>query len=109
MRVLLDECIDRRLAQELTGHSVRTVPQAGWAGVKNVKLLALAQDEFDVFITVDRNLAYQQDLSRFRIAVVVLHAVSNQIEDLLPLLPSILSALSRSKPGRVIDVGELRK
>lgn len=63
MKLLLDECIDRRLARELTAHEVKTVPQMGWAGTKNGQLLALAEAEFDVFITVDRNLSCQQNLS----------------------------------------------
>lgn len=72
MRILLDECIDRRLARFLPGHSVRTVPQAGWAGIKNGELMSLAQHEFDVFVTVDRNLSYQQNLKRYGIATIVL-------------------------------------
>ena len=60
MKILLDECIDRRLARELKGHTVKTVPQMGWAGIKNGRLLAAAEKEFDVFVTVDRNLSFQQ-------------------------------------------------
>lgn len=59
MKLLLDECIDRRLAKDLEGHEVKTVPQMGWAGIKNGALLTLAENEFDVFITVDRNLSFQ--------------------------------------------------
>lgn len=55
MKLLLDECIDRRLAKDLEGHDVKTVPQMGWAGIKNGALLTLAEQDFDVFITVDRN------------------------------------------------------
>lgn len=73
MRILLDECIDRRLAKEIEGHEVVTVPQAGWAGIKNGELLALAQQQFDVLVTVDRNLSFQQNLPQFNIAVVILH------------------------------------
>jgi len=58
MKTLLDECIDRKLAREFPGNEVKTVPQMGWAGVKNGQLLALAQAEFDIFITVDRNLSF---------------------------------------------------
>jgi hypothetical protein len=56
MKVLLDECIDRRLAKEFVGYEVKTVPEMGWVGVKNGKLLALAESEFEVFVSVDRNL-----------------------------------------------------
>lgn len=72
MRVLLDECIDRGLAKEIEGHDVVTVPQAGWAGIKNGDLLRLAQEQFDVLVTVDRNLSFQQHLPKFTIAVIVL-------------------------------------
>jgi len=72
--VLLDECVDRRLAGDIRGHDVKTVPEAGWAALKNGDLLRRAQHEFDVFITTDRNLPFQQDLSRFSVAVIVLRA-----------------------------------
>ncbi len=78
MRLLLDECIDRRLAKDFIGYDVKTVPQMGWAGIKNGQLLALAEVEFDVFITVDRNLTFQQNLPQFGVAVIVLHTVSNR-------------------------------
>jgi hypothetical protein len=65
VKLLLDECVDRRFAKELQGHFVKTVPQMGWATIKNGELLALAEKEFDVFITVDRNLSFQQNLSKF--------------------------------------------
>jgi len=72
VRILLDECVDRRLAKEITGHEVVTVPQKGWVGIKNGDLLALAQEQFDVFVTVDQNLSFQQNISQFNIAVVIL-------------------------------------
>jgi predicted nuclease of predicted toxin-antitoxin system len=62
VKILLDECIDRRLVKEIEGHEVVTVPQAGWAGIQNGELLRLAQAQFDVFVTVDRNLSFQQHL-----------------------------------------------
>jgi hypothetical protein len=67
LKLLLDECVDRRFAGELPAHDVKTVPQMGWAGIKNGVLLTLAEAEFDVFITVDRNLSFQQNLPRFNI------------------------------------------
>lgn len=85
-RILLDECIDRRLAREISGHVVKTVPKMGWAGLDNGELLAKAQKEFDVFITVDRNLAFQQTLPKFGLAVLVLHAHTNRLQDLVPLV-----------------------
>lgn len=103
--MLLDECVDGRLAQDIQGHDVTTVPQAGWAGLTNGELLARAQHDFDAFITVDRNLPFQQDLSRFFIAVVVLRAGSNRVRDLRDLIPQLLAALSIAKPGDVTWVG----
>jgi hypothetical protein len=105
MKLLLDECIDRRFARELPGHFVRTVPQMGWATIENERLLRLAEKEFDAFITVDRNLSFQQNLPEFGIAVVVLRARSNRFEDLKPLAPKLLAALRRAKPGRMTVVG----
>lgn len=97
MKLLLDECIDRRLARELPGHFVRTVPQMGWATIKNGRLLRLAEKEFDVFVTVDRNLSFQQHLPKFDIAVAVLRARSNRLEDLRPLAAPLLAALGKMK------------
>ena len=99
MRVLLDECVDRRLARDIVGHVVRTVPEAGWASLKNGQLLARAQSEFDVFVTVDRNLSFQQDLANFSIAVIVLIAPSNRVADLRGLIPRLLVALPDARRG----------
>lgn len=105
MRILLDECVDRRLAEQILGHDVTTVPEAGWAALKNGELLGKAEHEFDVFITVDRNLPSQQTLSRFAIAVIVLRARSNRVADLRALIPELLEILPAAKPGEVTWVG----
>ena len=89
MKLLLDECIDRRLSKEIEGHQVVTVPQAGWTGIQNGELLRLAQAQFDVFVTVDRNLSFQQHLPEFTIAVIVLRARTNRLQDLRPLIPDL--------------------
>ncbi len=104
-KVLLDECVDSRLAKEIVGHEVSTVPGMKWSGIKNGKLLALAQASFDVFVTVDRNLAFQQNLPAFTIAVVVLQAKTNRLEDLLPLVPQLLLAIENVQPGAVLRLG----
>ena len=101
MRILLDECIDRRLAREIEGHEFVTVPQAGWAGIKNGELLTRAQAQFDVFVTVDRNLAFQQNVPQYTIAVIVLQAPTNRLKDLRPLLPKLLQALPTALKGQV--------
>ena len=72
----------------------------GWATIKNGELLALAEKEFDVFLTVDRNLAFQQNLPKFAIAVLVLHARSNRLADLKPLAENVLSILPSLEKGR---------
>ena len=105
MRVLLDECVDRRLAADIQGHDVKTVPDAGWAALKNGELLARAQHEFDAFVTVDRNLPFQQDLSRFSIAIIVLRAPSNRLVDLRGLIPQLLAVLPIAKRGELTSVG----
>jgi predicted nuclease of predicted toxin-antitoxin system len=104
MKILLDECIDRKLAKEFVEHEVNTVPQMGWAGTKNGQLLALAEVEFDIFITVDRNLSFQQNLPQFNIAVVVLQASSNRLTDLKPLVPKVLTILSTVVKGQAVVV-----
>jgi predicted nuclease of predicted toxin-antitoxin system len=93
LRILLDECIDRRLARAFPEHEVRTVPQMQWSGFKDGALLTEAAKQFDVFITVDRNLSFQQHLPGFGIAVFVLHARSNRLQDLAELVPNIERAL----------------
>jgi hypothetical protein len=105
MKLPLDECIDRRIAKELAGHFVKTVPQMKWASIKNGLLLSLAEQDFDVFITVDRNLSFQQNLPKFNIAVIVLHAKTNRLVDLKPLAPLILAALPNVMVGEVTHIG----
>jgi hypothetical protein len=99
MRILLDECLPRKLRLLLVGHEAVTVAQAGWSGIKNGKLLGLAQEGFDVFSTIDQNLAAQQNLSQFKVAVVILESTSNELEQLIPLVPRLLELLSKSISG----------
>ena len=104
MRVLLDECLPRRLKRELVGHEARTAPEMGWASKRNGELLALAVGRLDVFLTADRNLSYQQDLSSFDVAVVVLVARSNRLDDLRPLVPRLLEMLPTTKRRAVTRI-----
>lgn len=106
MRVILDECLPRRLSREISGHQVVTVQGAGFSGLKNGELLRRIEGNFDVFLTIDGNLGHQQNISRFELAVVALRAVSNRIEDLRPLLPAIQNALSLAKPGSIVFIPE---
>ena len=105
MRVLLDECVPRRLRDELPGHDVRTVPEMGWASQENGALLALASGKFEVFITTDQRLSYQQAVSKFSIGVIVLMAKRNKLKFLQPLVPELLRALMEVRPGEVRRVG----
>ena len=106
MRVLLDEQLPRRLARQLAGHYVRTTQQEGWAGLRNGALLARAEAAgFEVFMTADQNLQFQQSLAGSALIVVVLVARSIKIDALLPLIPSIEDALRSAQPGEVCRVG----
>ena len=104
MRILIDECLPRKLARSLTGHEAQTVHEAGWASVKNGQLLKLAEEKFDIFLTNDGGLEYQQNLASFRIAIVALRLRSNKLKDILPFLPKILAAIDSAKRGQVICV-----
>lgn len=106
MRVLLDEQLPRHLARDLTGHQVRTVQQEGWAGLKNGVLLQRAEESgFEVFVTADQNLEFQQNLARARLGVIVLVARSLALEDLRPLVPAALVAIGGVRPGELVRVG----
>ena len=99
MRLLLDEYVPARLRKALPSHHVSTVPEQGWSGVKNGKLLLLAAEKFDALITVDKNLPYQQNASLLPISVFVLDAPSSELRYLLPLIPKLEAALIDHNPG----------
>ena len=105
MKVLLDECVDWRLGRDIVGHDVKTARQMGWTTIRNGELLTLAAEHFDVFVTVDRNLSFQQNLVSFSIAVVVIQAKTNRLADLTPLVPSLLAAIESTLPGAVKFIG----
>ena len=104
MRLLLDECVPKRLKRELPGHEAKTVQDMGWAGIKNGALLRLADGQFDALVTVDQGIEYQQNLSGLSISVVVMVAPSNDVDDLRPLLPSVERALASARPGEIMRV-----
>ena len=106
MRILLDESLPAELQAELPGHEVRTVRDMGWSGLKNGELLARSANQFDVFLTADQNLQYQQNLLTLPVAVVVLTAKSNRIADLRPLIPQLITALSALLPRTLKQIGE---
>lgn len=101
MRVLLDESLPRTLVKHLTGVAAETVYDRGWSGLRNGELLQRASESFDVFLTADQNLPYQQNLAGHRIRVVVLAAPTNRVEDLLPLLDTALETAAGLEIGKV--------
>jgi hypothetical protein len=105
MRVLLDECLPRKLKSELADHEVRTAQEEGCAGLSNGALLQAASGRFDVFLTVDRNIAFQQNLQSMRIGVLAMVAKSNRLKDLRPLMAQVRQAITRAQPGVVSKVG----
>jgi hypothetical protein len=105
MRILLDESLLRRLKAELGGHQVSTVPERGWSGVKNGKLVALATADFDVFVTADQNLPYQQNLAALPVAVMVLVARDSRVQTLRALVPELLDKLARLASRGLVRVG----
>lgn len=104
MKILIDECLPRKLKRELPDYDVKTVPEAGWSGMQNGALLRLMAGVFDVFITIDGNLEDQQRLANQPVAFVVLVAFNNKLETLVPLMPDVRSALEVIQPGQVVKV-----
>ena len=104
MKILLDECLPRRLLRDLSAYSATTVPRQGWAGLKDGELLQKTGNEFDVFITLDRGLTFQQNLSDINLCIVVIQAVNSRYETLQPDIPNIIQALERTEPGLIIRV-----
>ena len=104
MRILLDECVDRRLAREFATFSVHTIDEMGWGGITNGELLRRASTQFDVLVPVDRNLPFQQHLPNYAIAVVLIEAASNRLADLVKAVPKVVEVLSTAPRGTVTRV-----
>jgi uncharacterized protein DUF5615 len=105
-KVLLDECVPKTFKHHMLGHECVTVPEAGWAGQKNGALLSLAeQGGFQVFITLDQGIEYEQNLSGRSIAVILIRAKSSRLDDLIPHAAKILAAMESIGPGQVVSVG----
>ena len=106
MRVLLDECVPKRLRRALPGLDVSTVADEGWLGRRNGDLLrAMAAAGFTHFVTVDRNLMFQQNVGAAGVALIVVHARTNRITELRPLMVAVAEALPTAAPGQVVHVG----
>ncbi len=105
MRILLDECIDERFRNALPGHDCQTARYAGLAGLKNGDLLDAAEKaKFDVFLTVDQGIEYQQNLTARKLAIIIFHAKSNRLKDLLPLVPACLAHMKSIQPGQMVTI-----
>lgn len=98
MRILLDESVPEKLGRLLVGHTCSTVQRQGWTSAKNGKLLALAKDHFDLLLTADKGMEYQQNQETLPVAILVVRASSNRLEDLVRALPAILAALEEIPP-----------
>ena len=106
MKILLDECLPRDLRKHLIGHQCQTVPQAGLAGMANGELLTLAERSgWQVLLTMDQGMPYQQNLAGRTISLAIVHAKSNRLPDLLPCVPAILSALRSLGLREVVRIG----
>ena len=105
MRVLVDQCLPRHLAAELPGHEATTVRARRWLGLRNGVLLWAAVDAgFEVFITNDASIEFQQNVKRIGIGVIAIVGFRNRIEDLRPVIPRILAVLTTIQPGEVVTI-----
>lgn len=105
MRILLDECLPKDLRKYLVGHQCKTIPEAGFSGKGNGELLALAERTgWEVFLSIDQGIQYQQNLAGRTLSLIIIRAKSNRLADLLPLVPGILGALRGIKPGRLVRI-----
>ncbi len=105
MKVLLDECVPRPLKHDFVDHDIDHVTEVGWSSIKNGKLLGLAFGAgYEVLITTDQNLKYQQNLRNFKIGIIVLIAKSNRIDDLQPLVPEALNVMKGISAGELVEV-----
>ena len=104
MRILLDECVNAGVSKAFPGHAVKTVAQTGWSGTDDGPLLALAQEQFDVIVTIDRNLEHQQNLKKFKLGFVIVHVRSNEIASYLNLFAQMEKAAENVRAGQIIHV-----
>ena len=106
MRILLDEHVPQKLRHHFPGHDVATVAWMGWKGIHNGSLLDLAEQSFDLFITLDRGLPFQQNIGKRRLGIIMLVAPNNQLHTLLDLVPKIQAALESVEPGKLVRISK---
>ncbi|HWZ44469.1 MAG TPA: DUF5615 family PIN-like protein [Candidatus Saccharimonadales bacterium] len=104
MRILLDECVNPRLRQAFPNHEVLTVAQAQWRALPDAKLIAQAQGQCDVLVTIDRGFEHEHNLKKLRFGIVIVHVPKNRMEYYRPLFPALMDAVERIKPGEVAHV-----
>ena len=103
-KILFDECVPESLLSYFAEHEVYTVSQMGWMGLKNGALLTIAENDFDVFLTLDKNLPYQQNLSKFQIGIVLVRVRWSKLRYLIPVIPRIKQALVSVRTGQILIV-----
>ena len=106
MRVLFDENVPENLRHSFQDYYVATVTWMGWKGVENGSLLRLAESQFDVLITLDKNMPFQQNLSKWQLGFIIIAVLDDQLESLLPLVPRIRDALHTVRPGAHVYIGD---
>ena len=104
MRILLDECVHAGIKKAFPGLRVQTVPEAGWSGIKNGKLLALIAGQFDVFLTIDQNIRHQQNLTDLPFAILFISVPNNMIDSYLPLFDLIRETAQKLRPGEITAI-----
>ncbi len=101
MKILLDECVTKHLKPHLADHEVYTVREMGWSGIKNGRLMALCVEHaFDILLTIDKNLQYQQNLDRYPISIVVLNSFTSKVDELVIFLPTLCKRVNTFEPHK---------
>ena len=104
MKIILDECMPAKLASLLVGHDVKTISRMRWCGISNGALLSKIENVFDVFMTVDKGIKYQQKTTKYNVAIIILKSRDNTLEGLQPLVPLILETLKTVESGMVVNI-----
>ena len=102
MKILLDECVTKKVKTFLGGHAVFTIGQMEWRGLKNGMLLKQAeQKNFDILLTIDKNISYQQNMANYNIAIVVLNTNNSNIETLQDYIPNFINQIKNFEKGKL--------
>jgi hypothetical protein len=109
VRILLDECVHAGVRAAFSGHTVKTVTESGWRSTKDGQLLLFAEKRFDVFLTVDRRLEFQNHLPKFKLGFIVVRVPSNRFHSFVPLFDELLDAATSVRPGEIIHIGQPKR